>query len=215
MSRPVLDALADALQLASDERDYLFTVADVAPVAPARQPGWQAVAPRLRQLLDTMTDVPAMVLNRRMDVLAWNRGAAGLMTDFGALLPAERNLIRLTFLDAAFRSLYADWPRAARDCVAVLRMEAGRNPHDPVLSALVGELSVHDADFRTWWAGHQVRGPRQLTKTYQHPVVGSLVLDVQQFLSTPILTSSWSPSRQNPTRPLRKLWASSCSGPPP
>jgi hypothetical protein len=148
---------------------------------PRGSPVWQAVAPRLRQLLDTMTDVPAMVLNRRMDVLAWNRGAAGLMTDFGALLPAERNLIRLTFLDAAFRSLYADWPRAARDCVAVLRMEAGRNPHDPVLSALVGELSVHDADFRAWWASHQVRGPQQLTKTYQHPVVGSLVLDVQQF----------------------------------
>jgi hypothetical protein len=89
-------------------------------------------------------------------------------------------LIRLTFLDDTFQSLYADWPRAARDCVAVLRMEAGRNPHDPALSALVG-LSVHDPDFRTWWASHQVRGPRQLSKTYHHPVAGTLVLDAQQF----------------------------------
>ncbi len=128
-----------------------------------------------------MHDVPAMVLRRAMDVLAWNRGAAALLTDFGALPPAERNLIRLTFLDEDFRALYADWPRAARECVAVLRMEAGRNPHDQALSALVGELSVRDADFRAWWAGHQVRGPRQLTKTYLHPVVGALTLDVQQF----------------------------------
>ncbi|GHH86368.1 transcriptional regulator [Streptomyces sulfonofaciens] len=181
VSRPVLYALADALQLAPDERDYLLTVADVAPATAARQPGRPEAGPRLRQLLDTMPDVPAMVLNRRMDVLAWNRGAAALLTDFGALSPAERNLIRLTFLDDAFRALYADWSRAARECVAVLRMEAGRAPRDPSLSALVGELSVHDADFRAWWADHRVRGPRQLAKTYRHPVAGPLTLDVQQF----------------------------------
>nr|WSY51110.1 helix-turn-helix transcriptional regulator [Streptomyces sp. NBC_00886] len=180
-SRAVLDALADALHLAADERAYLFTLAEVAPAAPSRPPGRSEVAPRLRQLLDTMYDVPAMVLHRGMDVLAWNRAASALLTDFGALPPAERNLIRLTFLDASFRALYADWPRAARECVAVLRMEAGRTPHDPALAALVGELGVRDPDFRTWWAGHQVRGPRQLTKTYVHPVAGELTLDVQQF----------------------------------
>ncbi|GHJ41744.1 helix-turn-helix domain-containing protein [Streptomyces sp. TS71-3] len=181
ISRPVLDALADALQLAADEREYLFTVADVAPAAPARRAARPTTAPRLRQLLDTMHDVPVLVLHRGMDVLAWNRGAAALLTDFGALPEAERNLIRLTFLDDAFRALYADWPRAARECVAVLRMEAGRTPDDPALGALVDELNLRDTDFRTWWASHQVRGPRQLTKTYRHPVVGTLVLDVQSF----------------------------------
>lgn len=180
VSRPVLDALADALQLAADEREYLFTVADVAPTVPRRftQP---EVAPRLRQLLDTMYDVPAMVLHRGMDVRAWNRGAAALLTDFGVIPPAQRNLIRLTFLDQHFRALYADWTRAARECVAVLRMEAGRAPHDPALEALIDELSAQDADFRGWWDSHQVRGPRQLTKTYNHPTAGRLTLDVQQF----------------------------------
>jgi transcriptional regulator with XRE-family HTH domain len=181
VSRAVLDALADALQLAADERAYLFTVADVTQAAPARQPSGQQLDPQLRRLLDGMHDVPAMVLNRRMDVLAWNRGAAALLTDFGALPPAERNLIRLTFLDDAYRALYTDWPRAARECVGVLRMEAGRTPEDKVLAALIGELSVRDPDFRTWWADHQVRGPRQLVKTYRHPAVGEVTLDVQQF----------------------------------
>ena len=181
VSRPVLDALADALRLAPDERAYLFTVADVTQATPARRPGKQQVDRRLLQLLDAMHDIPAMVLNHRMDVLAWNRGAAALLTDFAALPPAERNLIRLTFLDEAYRSLYADWPRAARECVAVLRMEAGRNPDDHALSALVGELTVRDPDFRAWWGSHQVRGPRQLTKTYHHPVIGTVTLDVQQF----------------------------------
>ncbi|MFF3979774.1 helix-turn-helix transcriptional regulator [Streptomyces sp. NPDC001828] len=181
VSRPVLDALADALQLAPDERAYLFTVADVAQTTRARTSAGQCVDPQLRQLLDGMHDIPAMVLSRRMDVLAWNRGAAALLTDFAELSAPERNLIRLTFLDDAYRSLYADWPRAARECVAVLRMEAGCNPNDRALTDLVAELTVRDPDFRAWWASHQVRGPRQLTKTYRHPVIGTVTLDVQQF----------------------------------
>jgi transcriptional regulator with XRE-family HTH domain len=182
VSRTVLDALADALQLAGDERGYLFALADVAPAVAARpRQGRQQVDRQLRQLLEGMPDIPAMVLNRRLDVLAWNRAAVALLTDFGALPPAERNLIRLTFLDEAYRRLYTDWSRSARECVAVLRMEAGRSPADPILTALVGELSVRDADFRVWWGSHQVRGPRQLAKTYRHPVVGELTLDVQQL----------------------------------
>jgi len=54
----------------------------------------------------------------------------------------------------------ADWPRAARDAVAVLRMQAGRHPDDPDLIALVGELSIRDQDFRTWWTSHPVHGRR-------------------------------------------------------
>ncbi|MFJ2867803.1 hypothetical protein [Kitasatospora sp. NPDC087314] len=60
-------------------------------------------------------------------------------------------------------------------------MEVGRHPDDRALAALVGELSVRDPDFRLWWAGHRVRGPRQLSKTYLHPVAGGITLDVQQF----------------------------------
>jgi transcriptional regulator with XRE-family HTH domain len=182
VSRPVLDALADALELAADERAYLFTLADVAQPAPARrQPAEQRVDPQLQQLINGMPDIPAMVLNRRTDVLAWNTAAAALLADFAAIPPRERNVIRMTFLDTAYRSLFADWTRVARSCVAVLRMEAGLHPDDPALAALVGELSVRDPDFRTWWGNHQVRGPRQLTKTYHHPVAGTLTLDVQQL----------------------------------
>ncbi|MFD5463704.1 helix-turn-helix transcriptional regulator [Kitasatospora sp. NPDC127059] len=181
VSRPVLGALADALRLAPDERAHLFALADTTPDPTAVRPGRPEVDPQLRRLLATMHDVPAMVLNRRMDVLAWNRGAAALLTDFGALAAHERNLIRLTFLDEAYRALYADWRLAAQDCVAVLRMEAGRHPEDGELAAMIAELTARDADFRTWWADHRVRGPHRLTKTYRHPLAGALTLDVQQF----------------------------------
>ncbi|MFD3916472.1 helix-turn-helix domain-containing protein [Streptomyces sp. NPDC058603] len=181
VSRAVLDALADALQMTPDERTYLFGLADISPHRAARAPGLPDVAPRLRQLLDDMHDVPAMIIHRRMDVLAWNRGAAALLTDFGALPPARRNIIRLTFLDDAFRSLYVEWPAVARECVAVLRMESGRHPGDPDLNALIAELNERSADFRTWWAGYHVAGARQLTKLLRHPTAGDLTVDVQQL----------------------------------
>ncbi|MGW1411685.1 helix-turn-helix domain-containing protein [Streptomyces sp. NPDC002403] len=213
VSRAVLDALADALQLAADARAYLFTLADVAPAPSPSSPERHQVAPRLEQLLDTMHDVPALVLRRGMDVLAWNRGAAALLTDFAVLPAAQRNLIRLTFLDDAFRSLYADWPPVARECVAVLRMEAGRAPHDAALAELVGELTARDPDFRIWWAGHRVRGPRQLTKTYIHPVVGRLTLDVQQFTvdthPDQLLVAYTAPPRSPSHEALRRLLQSS------
>jgi transcriptional regulator with XRE-family HTH domain len=186
VSRPVLDALADALQLTLDERAYLTRLAEVAPTSRTRAPTGRTMAkpevtPPLRQLLDEMHDIPAMLVYRRMHVLAWNRGAAALLTDFGARAPRDRNLIRLLFLDDAFRSLYADWPRAARDSVAVLRMEAGQAPDDPDLIALVGELSIRDPDFRTWWTSHPVHGLGPVRRTFHHPVVGTLTLDVHQL----------------------------------
>jgi hypothetical protein len=113
-----------------------------------------------------------------MDVLAANHRARALYTDFEALPARSRNMARLVFLDDHFRSLYVDWEDAARGIVASPRLYAGRHPHDPALAELVGELSVQDADFRHWWADHDVFRRTHGTKRFHHPVVGDLVLGV-------------------------------------
>jgi hypothetical protein len=212
----VLNALADALQLTAEERAYLGTLAEVAPATRTRAPAEPEVTPQLRQLLEDMHDIPAMVVHRRMDVLAWNRGAAALLTDFGALPPGERNWIRLMFLDDAFRSLYADWPRAARDSVAVLRMEAGRHPDDPDLIALVGELSIRDADFRTWWTSHPVHGLGPVTRTFHHPVIGTLTLNVHQLsvgTHPDLLLVAYTAPADSPSREALRVLLHSSSAP--
>ena len=84
VSRPVLEALADALQLSPDDRAYLETLAEVARATRRRASAKPDVADPLRQLLEDMRDIPAMIVYRRMHVLAWNVGAAALLTDFGA-----------------------------------------------------------------------------------------------------------------------------------
>jgi transcriptional regulator with XRE-family HTH domain len=213
VSGPVLDALADALQLTPDDRAYLATLAEVARTTPTRAPAKPQVTPALRQLLDDMHDVPALVVYRRMDVLGWNSGAAALLTDFGALTPRERNFVRLLFLDAAFRALYADWPQAARDAVAVLRMEASRHPDDPDVIALVGELSIRDPDFRTWWSSHPVHGLGAVTRTFHHPLAGTLTLDVHQLSVDPdLLIVAYTAPRDSSSREALRLLLQSSEG---
>jgi hypothetical protein len=127
--------------------------------------------------LDDVT--PAFVFGRRMDVLAANRLARALITDFEALPPRHRNLLRYTFLTEEARELFVDWSDVARDNVAVLRMDAGRHPDDPLLTELVGELAVKSEEFRHWWANHNVRERSHGTKRYHHPLVGDLTVDYE------------------------------------
>jgi transcriptional regulator with XRE-family HTH domain len=182
VSAQVLDSLADALGLPADGREHLFRIAGAAVPAGPRPLPAQVVPEQVRLLVAALHELPALVLGRCLDVLAWNPLAAALLVDFGALPPERRNLALLTFLDPGYRALFGDWwEPMARECVEVLRMEAGRRPDDPALARLVGELGVKDADFRTWWAGHGVRGPRVRRKDYRHPLVGPLTLDAQQF----------------------------------
>ncbi|MEU3528742.1 helix-turn-helix domain-containing protein [Streptomyces sp. NPDC038707] len=175
-SQPVLDGLARVLRLGEDERKYLFELAGKDSPRPRRQ-AVRKVHPQLRRLLDDLATVPAVVLGRRMDVLAWNPMAAALITDFARIPDKQRNYVRLVFTDAAVRALYPDWESVAHTCVAQLRMEAARDPADPRLTALVGELSVRDDDFRRWWGAHHVALRGMGTKTMRHPVAGDLTLD--------------------------------------
>ncbi|WP_308222637.1 hypothetical protein [Kitasatospora sp. A2-31] len=132
--------------------------------------------PALQQLLDAMEGVPAYVLGRRLDIVAWNRLGNALTGDFSAMPPEQRNMAWHVFLDPAARELYDDWEGKATDVVGILRLEAGRDLDDPRLASLIGELSLKSADFRRLWAAHDIRDKGHGTKDLHHPVVGRLTL---------------------------------------
>ncbi|WP_108987763.1 helix-turn-helix domain-containing protein [Streptomyces coelicoflavus] len=174
-SAPVLAKLADVLRLDHDQRTYLLELAGKDAPRPQR-PATQKVRPPTRRLLDAL-GFPAIVLGRRMDILAWNPLAAALLTDFSQLSAKERNYARLVFSDSEVRARYKNWHAMAPDCVAFLRMEAARHPDDPRLSELVGDLSIKDPHFRRWWAAHNVAAQTAGVKKIDHPLVGELTLD--------------------------------------
>lgn len=175
-SDAVLDAVARALQLDDVERAHLHRLARPEPEADGVLTGTQEVRPGLRRLMEMSADIPAYVVGRGTEVLAWNALAAALITDFGALPRRHRNLARLIFLDEGTRSLYADWRSKASDVVAYLRLDAGRHPGDPAMAALVEELSAASADFRELWVEHRLKDKTHGRYVYRHPVVGELDL---------------------------------------
>ncbi|MFF4370571.1 helix-turn-helix transcriptional regulator [Streptomyces sp. NPDC001594] len=188
-SEGILDALARALRLTGDGTRHLHQLARPARreagAAADREGGeTQRVRPILRLLLDELRDVPAMVMGRRMDVLALNAAGRALLGDFGASGgpgggPGGGNIARTTFLDPAARELYADWTGCARENVAYLHLEAGRRPQDPELARLIGELSMRSEEFRRWWAEHPVQDKTSGRKRFRHPVVGELELSYE------------------------------------
>ncbi|MFE6933226.1 helix-turn-helix domain-containing protein [Streptomyces sp. NPDC057699] len=179
-SAEVLDALAGALHLDDAERSHLHTLARPRPVR-RRRPRPQKIHRATWDLLDTLQQTcrPGFVLGRRLDVLAHNQLAGRLITDFRALPAAERNQARFVFLDPHARELYRDWPRVAADTAAMLRLDAGRHPDDPALSALVGDLSIHSEEFRRFWSENKVHRRTTGTKDYHHPLVGDLTVTYQ------------------------------------
>jgi transcriptional regulator with XRE-family HTH domain len=178
VSEAILEAVARALQLDDTERSHLFDLAQpTAARARRRRPlAPQRVHPVLYRTLDSLS-VPALVEGRRTDVLAANRLGYALYNDFEGRPHSERNFARFIFLDEASRTLYADWEQIAGNCVASLRLYAGRHPDDPQLTELIGELSLHSDTFRRMWADHDVLAHTTGTKRLHHPLVGDLTLD--------------------------------------
>ncbi|KJS58650.1 helix-turn-helix transcriptional regulator [Streptomyces rubellomurinus] len=179
-SDEVLDALGRALRLGPAERAHLHDLARP-PRRRAAAPRTDALRPALRRVVEAMPTTPAVIMNDRNDVLAWNPLAAALIADFPELPPHERNMARRIFLDPDAREVHLDWDEAARTTVGVLRMAAGRRPHDPELVRLIGELSLGSPTFRTLWAGHHVHEKTFGTKRLRHPAVGDLTLDYETF----------------------------------
>ena len=181
VSDTVLDALAHALQLDDAERAHLFDLARAAnPGVPLRQrrSSPKTIRPSLYHVLDAIT-APATLSNGRGDYLAANTLGKALYAPLFESREQPPNSARFTFLDPGSQEFFIDWEHAARDLVAHLRSEAGRNPHDRALSDLIGELSTRSEPFRQWWAAHNVRYHQTGTKRLRHPIVGDLDLNYE------------------------------------
>jgi transcriptional regulator with XRE-family HTH domain len=177
-SQGVLDGIARALQLDEAERAHLLDLVRAAnAVSPAgRDPAQPEVREAVRLIVDSITGMPAMVRNRRLDILYANRLGYAFYSDVYRDPVRPANPARFVFLDPRSSEFFIDWEAAAHDMVALLRAEAGRNPSDRALSDMVDELSARNAAFRVRWAAHNVLFHRSGVRGFHHPIVGDLTL---------------------------------------
>lgn len=188
-SPQVLDALASALRLDDAERLHLRRLAEQGGRRTRpRRPAVEVADPALLELLAALGDVPALVLGRRSDVLAWNPlGHALLAGHLDADAPTSPStrptMATMVLLDDHTRELYADWRAKSRAVVGNLRLVVGQHPDDPVLASLVGSLSMASPDFASLWADHRVQACATAVYTLHHPLVGDVTVTQQTLRS--------------------------------
>jgi len=180
VSSGVLDSLARVLRLDPAERMQLFQLALRQPVleSPSKR---ETVSPLIRRLLDQTDPVPAFVIGRRWDVLAWNRAALAFFFDFEQVPSNERNTLWLIFTSSTLRSLLVDWRSRGQDTVARFRADYGRHAGDAHFVQLVERLKSVSPEFAQWWPRHDILPMTEGRNAYDHPQVGRMMVENTMF----------------------------------
>jgi transcriptional regulator with XRE-family HTH domain len=179
-SAEVLDRIAGALMLTDVEREHLFLLGLGRPPE-VRYRKNEGVTPRLQRVLDALEPSPALIRTATWDVIAWNRAASVMLTDYGSLPPEQRNVLRFIFLDPRVRAAQYDWEAVARLVVSAFRVDAARAGAAAEVQPLVDELCRLSPEFEAMWRDNDVRSHGEGLKHIRHPVLGRLAFEYSTF----------------------------------
>jgi transcriptional regulator with XRE-family HTH domain len=179
-SADVLERIARALMLTDVEREHLFLLGLGRPPQ-VRYRKEEGVTPRLQRVLDALQPSPALIRTATWDVVAWNRAATVMLTDYGALPPQQRNILRFIFLDPRVRAAQYDWDSVARFVVAAFRVDAARAGAAAQVQPLVDELCRLSPEFAAMWRDNDVRTHGEGVKQIRHPVLGLIAFEYSAF----------------------------------
>jgi transcriptional regulator with XRE-family HTH domain len=179
-SADVLDRIARALMLTDVEREHLYHLALGRPPE-IRYHASEGITPRLQRLLDALEVSPAIIRTATWDVIAWNRAATVVLTDYAALEAHQRNILRLIFGDTRIRAAQTDWDSVARFVVGSFRADAARAGAVSEVSALVDELCASSPEFAALWRDNDVRTHGEGVKHLRHPVLGPIAFEYSAF----------------------------------
>ncbi|WAL68039.1 helix-turn-helix transcriptional regulator [Amycolatopsis cynarae] len=179
-SADVVEALARALRLTPDERAYLFGLARQRPRGDGKLA--TTAAPSLARLVADLSPLPAMLMNHRYDILAWNGEMARLLLDFDALPSSQRNSMWLCLMHPAMRELYVDRERVVRQGIAHLRAAWAAHPEDQPLTDLITEFIARDDEFARWWGERDVEVNGRGRKELRHPEAGVIAVDFEVLM---------------------------------
>lgn len=179
-SADVLDRIARAMMLTDIEREHIFLLGLGRPPE-VRYHEAQGITPRLQRVLDVFEVSPAFIKTPTWDVVAWNKAAAAVLTDYAQLAPEQRNILRLIFRDSGVRARQDNWTNVARFVVAAFRADAARAGATNAIQGLVDDLSRESPEFAAMWRNNDVRAHGDGTKTLHHPAVGPLQMEYSAF----------------------------------
>jgi transcriptional regulator with XRE-family HTH domain len=174
-SAQVLDSVAGALLLDRFEREHLFLLAHGVRFEAAAIDA-DRIDPRFRRALDGFAHGPAYIKTAAWNVIAWNRAARLVLSDYEAMAPEDRNILKILFLDPAKRVRLPEWELEAGRAVSTFRRELTRWDATEGAEALIEELRARSPDFCRMWAAHDVGMLGEGVKRLAHPIAGDLAM---------------------------------------
>lgn len=198
VSDQVLSRLADVLQLNSQERSHLFLLAQgPLPLPDEQGSGSRGYSATYQAILDGWGIYPALLVDRHLDVIAWNESANRVFGDLSSRSGRDRNLVWSTFMDSSQREHLVDWERTARQSLALLRARSDQYAHEEWFRELIADLQRASPEFRAWWPEHDILLACHGSSEINHPLVGRLALqptilivpeqpDLQIIVHTPL-----------------------------
>jgi transcriptional regulator with XRE-family HTH domain len=179
-SAHVLDRIAVGLMLTEPERNHLHVLAFGHPPEPHYRQH-ESITPRLQRVLDAMPFSPAIIRTATWDVVAWNKAATVILTDYARLPRDRRNILRMIFSDERVRAAQDDWRNVARYVVGAFRADAARAGAGMEIRQLVDELSASSPEFKAMWDDNEIAAAREGIKRLHHPHLGAIELEFSSF----------------------------------
>lgn len=136
----------------------------------------------MQRLIDTLEHSPALIRTATWDVIAWNKAAAAVLTDYSALPDGQRNVLRMMFQDSRVRAAQSNWQSVARYVVASFRADVARAGAARNVQSLVDELCATSPEFATMWRDNDVQGHGDGVKALIHPIAGNLSMEFSAFV---------------------------------
>jgi transcriptional regulator with XRE-family HTH domain len=212
VSDSVIEALMNILLLNEAERKYLLNLLDLSNGKRPRKQTKRSegVRPEILRLIESMENIPAILRNGRMEIIAANSLGRKLYCVMQERGGSPTNIARYFFLDPSANKFFLDWEKLAPETMGSLRSQITLDPTDETLSNLIAELSQESAYFRKHWNDHVVHEHSSAIKNLHHPSVGDLVLHFQA-LTLPgdegLRLNTYIPAKGSPSEDAIRLLA--------
>ena len=179
----VLQAVPRTLRLDNAEREHLYRLADV-PALPVEL-GLLLLPAAVLEIIASINPLPAMLVNARLDILAWNQPYADVVHGWHSVPCEARNIVWCCFCEPEIRSRFVNFDEEGPLIVASLRASFAQHVDEPSWTEFIRLLSVRSPEFAQLWARHDVARPgARRFKHFRHPLLGEL-----QFSSTSLAVS--------------------------
>lgn len=210
VSASVLDAIAGALKLNSDERKYLYDLALDNTFHPKLTIAkTTAISSSLLKILQELKYCPTIISDRHCNIVGWNEAACHVFIDFRQIPEEERNMISLLFTKKEFRSLAVNWEHFVKDFLAIFRAYYGQYVADPWYSEFISHMEKNYLDFKELWNQSEVSAAPEVMVEFRHAKAGKMFFDLSSLQAkgeADLRLSIYTPVEKSSTEmKLRKL----------